>query len=446
MAPVISYNASSGSDTAASGAGPAVAITGSGAAHTSGVASTTIQLTNSPDLSGVATDGSAAIWLNTPSGSRHLSKITAVDDGADTVTVEDSFNIASGGSAVDYAIGGERASLVNDTDRPDWEDILTGWVFEFAEGVYDNGSLSMAASSSEIFTFKAVDDYSTRPIIRSSASYVFVVNGADHVACVGLYFDHTNDTSGYCGYIASGGDGCRFEDCYFKSSGLSSFLSAFRVNTGTDSVFFGCVFDGGDESLVNTGSGFHLSSGRGYLQFADCVFKNAGSHLFYTSPTSLTAHAFARCIFHNGGGDGIHFAGSNLYGLSVSQCTIYGVSGAGILALYSNSHAVLISDCIISECGGYGIDTITQVGGIVTNCVIHNCTSGVNNTSETDTSAVFRNIITDDPELTDPENGDFTLGSTSAAIGAGTAGQDVGYWPSAGGGGGGASGTRVSVF
>lgn len=133
--PILIYNASTGSDTAASGAGPATAITGSGAAHTNGGASTTITLTNSPDLSGVATDGSAAIFLNTSAGSRHLSKITAVDDGADTVTAEDSFNIGSG-SAVDYAIGGKRAFWEADTTNTDWDDSKSGWKHECNDGTY----------------------------------------------------------------------------------------------------------------------------------------------------------------------------------------------------------------------------------------------------------------------------------------------------------------------
>src|SRR5574343_971677 len=105
--PNIVFNASTGSDTAASGAGPASAVTGTAAAHTNGSASTTITLTNSPDLSGVATDGSHCLWMDTASG-RQFSKITGADDAANTVTVEDSFNIASA-SAVNYAIGGKRA-------------------------------------------------------------------------------------------------------------------------------------------------------------------------------------------------------------------------------------------------------------------------------------------------------------------------------------------------
>lgn len=130
--PTVTYNSSTGSDTAASGAGPATAVTGTAAAHTGGVASTTITLTNTPDLSGVAADD--VLYLGTASGTRHLSAITAVDNTAKTVTVEDSFTIASG-SAVNYAIGGKRASFNSDTGRYDDEDWNDGWTI-----VLDNGS------------------------------------------------------------------------------------------------------------------------------------------------------------------------------------------------------------------------------------------------------------------------------------------------------------------
>lgn len=103
------FNGDTGSDTEASGAGPATALHSLLGAHTNGAASTTIQLPAATDLSGVATDGTHALWLNTAAG-RQFTKITGKNDGADTVTVEDSFNIALI-SAVDWAIGGKRATL-----------------------------------------------------------------------------------------------------------------------------------------------------------------------------------------------------------------------------------------------------------------------------------------------------------------------------------------------
>ena len=92
---------------------------GSAAAHTGGVSSTTVTLTNSPDLSAIPTDRSATILLGSS-----LRVITGVDDGANTVTIESAINIAEG-SAVDYNIGytpqtlrliGQDGGLTNNPD------------------------------------------------------------------------------------------------------------------------------------------------------------------------------------------------------------------------------------------------------------------------------------------------------------------------------------------
>ncbi len=70
--PTIIFNATSGSDTAASGAGPSTAVTGSSATVNGGDPGTVLDLDGTPDLSGVATDGSGAIFLGTWSGPRSL--------------------------------------------------------------------------------------------------------------------------------------------------------------------------------------------------------------------------------------------------------------------------------------------------------------------------------------------------------------------------------------
>lgn len=105
--PDVVINNLTGSDTAASGApasfGP---FSAAGTCHTNGAASMTIQWAANP-LAGVPTDGSAVLWMATASG-RRWSKITA--RAADTVTVEDSFNIAAA-SAVDCAVGGKRQTI-----------------------------------------------------------------------------------------------------------------------------------------------------------------------------------------------------------------------------------------------------------------------------------------------------------------------------------------------
>lgn len=105
--PTILIDNSSGSDTAASGAGPATALHGTGAATTA--SGSTVDLSaDSPNLSGVATDGSALLWVQSSSG-RQASPITAVNNTTKVVTVSDTYANTESGKT--WAIGGKRATL-----------------------------------------------------------------------------------------------------------------------------------------------------------------------------------------------------------------------------------------------------------------------------------------------------------------------------------------------
>ena len=216
--PVIVFNNGSGSDTIASGAGPGTPVNGTGAAHTNGASSTTITLTNSPDLSAVATDGSAAIWLATASG-RRWSKITGVDDGADTVTTEDSFNIASG-SAVDYGIGGKRKTL--DSSR----ELLGGDIKdEWAVELEDDQTVTTSAISIDVERYSIGSSVvgTERTITQSANAAVFdFSSGTDQVVVHDLKFQNSNGTksSAYGVIATTGGSSCemRFERCTFGDS------------------------------------------------------------------------------------------------------------------------------------------------------------------------------------------------------------------------------------
>src|SRR5258708_31213901 len=103
--PTVVINSSTGSDTAASGAGPATALFGTAAATAASMIVTL--LVDNPDLSSVPTDGSAAIWVASSSGIR-WSKITGKDNtvGVKTVTVATPYpNTASGKQ---WGIAGQR--------------------------------------------------------------------------------------------------------------------------------------------------------------------------------------------------------------------------------------------------------------------------------------------------------------------------------------------------
>lgn len=125
---------SSGSDTAASGAGPSTALTGTSASFSAAV----VTLDGSPDLTNVATDGSHVLYMLT-SSSTQFFKITAKDNSAKTVTVTP--NPAGTSTGRTWAIGGKRASINSTTSRLLFEqaasangDALPGWIIELSSG------------------------------------------------------------------------------------------------------------------------------------------------------------------------------------------------------------------------------------------------------------------------------------------------------------------------
>jgi hypothetical protein len=79
--------------------GSPAAVVGAAWAHTNGVSSTVIQLTNNPDLSGVLTDRSQTFWY-----SQSFRPIVGVDNVAKTITVASAVSI-SATSATAYKIG-----------------------------------------------------------------------------------------------------------------------------------------------------------------------------------------------------------------------------------------------------------------------------------------------------------------------------------------------------
>lgn len=174
--PVILVKDGTGSDSAASGAGPSTALTGTGAATDSG--GTTVTLDAGTNLTGVATDGSHAIWIDdTTSGHRNWAKITgsAGSGGATpTVTVNEAFTGSLSGKT--WAIGGKRASLdgslrllYNAGDG----DAMPGWTVQFMSGHTETATQNWRISRSGDATDGPItvrgEAGGTRPIITWNA-------------------------------------------------------------------------------------------------------------------------------------------------------------------------------------------------------------------------------------------------------------------------------------
>lgn len=434
--PTIHFNSSTGSDTAASGAGPGdgttggSAVTGIGAAHTGGSASTTITLTNTPDLSAVLADGSHAIWLDTASG-RKWSKITAVDDGADTVTVEDSFNIAAG-SPVDYAIGGKRLDI-NSTNSRNLlvTSLKPGWKVDLEDGTYTLTSRIDILPGSAILPVEIFSSTATRAIVQCATNNVDMFEiGTTFVGyriIRHIEFIHTAATRGLAFSTATGNphpnviidcviDGCRYafqgdNGAYWLGSGMS-FINCEIKNCTSGGILAQEVTNNGEPLIF--GCYIHDNNGPGFIgsravKLINCVIvDNVGDGIECSANGGIII--VNNCIIANNGGDGISMGST-------------GSDGAGTPFIYA-------INSIIYGNGAFGI-TFGANGGIVVNA---NTAYGANtsgNFGANITELVSTIVALSGDPFTNAAAGDYTLNNTA---GAGASCREAGFpgaWDSA---------------
>lgn len=300
--PTVAIN-SSGSNTAASGAGPATALSGTGAAT---AASTVVTLlVDNPDLSGVATDGSAVIYVGSSSG-RQFAKITGVNNtaGVKTVTVANAF--ANTESGKNWGIGGKRLTLAGSTQL--FKDMLAGWTIDVQTGPQTLTATMVwnvagTAGSEMVLTSTAV----TPPVITTATNSV-------------VLFDTTNLT-------------------FAKIKNL-----AFTTTAGTKKQAFS-----------------PLSNGCSQITWENCTFD--GFTIAIEGDNQVNWHiqfaTLKNCEIKNCTSDGLRVA-SNLL---VESCNIHDNAGNGLqFPSGSRSGAITIIDSTITSNGGKGINDIGWTG------------------------------------------------------------------------------------
>jgi hypothetical protein len=425
--PIISVNSATGSDTLASGAGPATALTGS-AASTDGTG-LIVTLDGSPDLTDVATDGSHVIFVNdSTAGARNFGKITAKDNTAKTVTVANAFGLSISGKA--WAIGGKRASIGSTTSEKLFDnnsaagDAMPGWQVKLESG----HSETIAAT----YDFRRSGDTTDGPIVLCGESgaatlplLTFSNNGgclsvrASYIQLQDFELRNSNATKTASVAVQSNSGGLDFTVRRVKCNhSTDKFWKFFLTTIGATQIVacdVGYCASVGIDSTVNIqlslnyihhcgshGISLSGSSAGPRLLYGNLVVSNSGDGLSYTV-SSVGAHNTA--ILHN------TFANNTGDGLELNSPASEGMFRG--LTLLNN---------LSTHNGGYGFNfsgaTAAGLAGNAMNWLgnqTYQNTSGAKNPS---TLPIFADDLNLDPQYVDATNGDYRLGTNLKAAGA----------------------------
>ena len=373
------FNATDGSDLAASGLGPAAAVTGAGASTTS----------SSAVVTGIDTTGVSSgdlLWVLSSSG-RQFSIIATVDSSTQ-VTCDDVFANTESGRT--WAIGGKRATLDDTSSRQAFSD-LAGISFKTETDQTLTSTLNMGGSLNQIegasTTQRSVITQTASASILSApnpsrlfnlklqggGSYAWDSGGSGTLKeAVNVVFGDSVNTIGLA--VALYG-AFRFHDCVIQyCTGNHNFQSVYS------SVY---MFN---TKYINNAGYFIVTHGTGASYFINCLFANNGSLGLRGDIYNVKTYVIG-CTFANNDGDGY----------------------------YANYPPRFCYDNIFANNNGYGIN-ITNASkddeiAFVANNQFYGNTSGPTSGFDTGLSPLFKN-----PEFNNAAIGDFSTNQASSNI------------------------------
>lgn len=355
----ILFNSSTGSDTQASGLGPATAVYGAGASTSAASAVVT----------GIDTTGVSAgdlLWVQSSSG-RQFSIIASVDSGTQ-VTCDDTFANTEGSRT--WAIGGKRQYIGSATSRRIQEaggaagDGKPGWKLRLESGhtetLSDTYRFWIGGDTTDGRTGLEGDpNASVKPVLTFSnnGTAFHISEGTSSVAHVTLSnFVLLNSNATKTASIAIENQEAMFIACNIDiGSPSNSFWRGIRSN-GSRSFFYRCVIDStvfpgisiyqqGYQAVMNcvvkNGSSFGITTEVGGFEILNSIVYGCGDSGLYLagngSAGTANLETIVGCIISNNGGDGIEYQGgsSSAYGGKIVGNIITGNASLGIN--YANS-------------------------------------------------------------------------------------------------------------
>jgi hypothetical protein len=298
--PTVAIN-SAGSNTAASGAGPATALFGTAAAT---AASTLVTLlVDNPNLSGVATDGSAVIWIGSSSG-RQFSKITAVDNTAGVKTVTVAVAFANTESGKNWGIGGKRATIAGSLHL--FIEAAAGWTIDIQTGETITAEIPCNIVATSALPLLITSTAGTRPLITTATNSINMWNISTSAFLIFRHLSLSN-TAGTKGTDSANGRA-------FVPSGA----------TATSLYIDDCIMDGFEVAIdADNINPFQIAFG---LTLTNCEIKNS----VLDGIRQLNAMVVDHCFIHNNGDNGIERpTAASTTGVSITNSVFTNNTGRG---------------------------------------------------------------------------------------------------------------------
>lgn len=397
----ILFNASAGgSDTAASGLGPSTAVSGTGASTTA--SSATVDLSaDTPDLSGVSAGD--LFWIDSTSG-RQFSVIASVNDGADTVTCDDTF--ANTESGRNWGIGGKRSTLEGSAALL-LADAKSGWIVELEADETLTTALQWdaAGGSTEDWTIVRGSSGSVKTITQSgSGANVFEIDDANGylMGLENIKLQHSHATNGH-GVSMSGNGQFYARGCVFGDETNPLDRAWTRTGNGPECSFCDCLFQWTDDGAIyGANSGVHMSVN-------GCEFYKCSSGM-----VSHGIHKVTNSIFWENDNYGIDL-NSTAWLFAVGN-TIHGNGAGGIRIGNPVSCYVIINNTITGNTG-YGITAIADSEHHFIDYNNYGTGATANSSGATNNVDKGPNDLEVDPGYADAANGDFSPGVNLKAAG-----------------------------
>lgn len=416
------------------------------------VAGTGVFTAAGADLSGVTAGEWASVYPDGAAIAVFVGRITAVDDGADTITVSLSAksgtaptdgtgdrSIKVGGAwkgfdgAIGFPAGFIQATATNVGGLPVRVNIRDGLYNVFT----NSGSIAIADSQVGPITWEGFSETfgdGGNPMIagtNGSAGVVFklVVASGAAKAWVGITFlgnfngtPTGGDANGNF-MVESTGQNPRWYRCTFTGAWRMGF-QASGTSDKSAVVAEECLAYGNNADDASDFAGFGTTEEATFLRCVSVLNLGGDSLGFYFNSASGEPSQMIECISAFNGNSGVKVAGTSP--VTIYRSTIHGNGADGIFTTATALGQLTIVGNIISSNASYGVESNVLLNGapisIRNNAFWANATGTTNNINASHISGSI--ILTGDP-FTDAANGDFSPNDTAGA-GASVRGAGIG--------------------